>query len=77
METVVPPEYVAEFCRGLELAGELVERLDVRSPVILRNAAEAAEARATSPLEMGCAIGYRIIAAELEDRRPRRDHTDG
>jgi hypothetical protein len=60
-------EHVARFCEGLELAGELVRRLDIDNPVILRAAADVTDARATSPLEAGVAAGYRLLANDLED----------
>ncbi len=54
--------------QGLELARILVERTGVRDPQALRAAAARIESCATSPLELACARGFRIVAAEQEER---------
>jgi hypothetical protein len=60
-------EDVGQFVAGLELARDIVEQLGIRDPARLQEAADQLEDRAVSDLERGCAVGYRLIAEDLED----------
>jgi hypothetical protein len=65
------------FVRGMELAGDLLEKVPCREPELLRRAAEHVSGLLEGPLVSGYVAALRIRAAELEDEQDAQNPTLG